>query len=215
MRPFRILAVTIAVLAMLVIAGCVRRPQQPPVPNAGALTQEFRQCTADMRAAGVRFTPLPDRLGEDGCAIIGSVRLDDIGTPVANLGAMTCPLARSFAAWVRYGVVPAARQHLGSEVVRIESYGTYACRNINGAIGGPRSQHAFANAVDIAAFVLKDGRRVTLKDGWNGGDPAMQAFLRTVRASACRRFGVVLSPDYNDAHRDHFHFDMGRGPFCR
>lgn len=37
----------------------------------------------------------------------------------------------------------------------------------------------------------------------------MQAsFLRNVHRGACEHFGTVLGPEANDAHRDHFHFDM-------
>jgi hypothetical protein len=39
--------------------------------------------------------------------------------------------------------------------------------------------------------------------------------LRALRAGACRFFDVVLSPDFNEAHRDHFHFEMGRFRACR
>jgi len=43
-------------------------------------------------------------------------------------------------------------------------------------------------------------------------------FLRAMHASACRRFGTVLGPEANEAHRNHFHFDLaergGRGNFC-
>ena len=64
-------------------------------------------------------------------------------------------------------------------------------------------------------LVLADGRRISVKDGWNGSNQE-RAFLRTIHASACKRFNTVLSPDYNAAHHDHFHFDMGgRGGFCR
>ncbi len=90
--------------------------------------------------------------------------------------------------------------------------GTYSCRTMIGAGSGKLSEHAKANAVDIAAFILSDGRRITVKDGWVGGDDG--DFLRAVRAAACRRFSTVLSPDYNAAHHDHLHFDMGGKPFC-
>jgi len=99
-------------------------------------------------------------------------------------------------------------------VVRIETFGTYACRNVNGAQAGRLSEHASANAVDVAAFILGNGRRITVKGGWNG-DAREARFLRSVRAAACRTFSTVLSPDYNAAHEDHFHFDMGGGGICR
>ncbi|MGE0699561.1 MAG: extensin family protein [Hyphomicrobiaceae bacterium] len=51
-----------------------------------------------------------------------------------------------------------------------------------------------------------------------GGPDARQLFLRTLHSSACRRFGTVLGPEANEAHRNHFHLDVadrgGRGSFC-
>ena len=71
-----------------------------------------------------------------------------------------------------------------------------------------------ANAIDIGGVHLEDGRTVTVLDGWDG--PAdEQAFLREVRDGACQLFRAVLGPDYNPAHVDHFHFDMGRWRICR
>jgi hypothetical protein len=109
----------------------------------------------------------------------------------------------------------AAREHLGQEVVRVSHFGTYACRNVNHLAGGRRSEHATANAIDIAGFVLADGQQVTVKGDWAGGNARRSAFLRALRDGACEFFDVVLSPDYNEAHHDHFHFDMGSYRACR
>ena len=90
--------------------------------------------------------------------------------------------------------------------------GSYSCRNVAGT--ARRSAHSRAEAIDIGAFVLADGRRITVKSGWNAGRDE-QEFLRTVHRSACKRFGTVLGPDYNSAHEDHFHLEHGNGSFCR
>jgi hypothetical protein len=111
--------------------------------------------------------------------------------------------------------MPAARLYLGAEVAKVETFGSYSCRNVNAAASGRLSEHAFANAVDVSGFQLADGRRVTLKQDWNSPDPGVRSFLLAIRTSACRRFKTVLSPDYNSLHADHFHLDMGRGPFCK
>ena len=181
-------------------------------------SEEFRRCAARLDEAQVRFTALPNEQRGGGCAIIDAVKLLDIGTPTANLGAMTCELAANFAAWARYAVRPAARLYLGSEVVRIDTFGTYACRDVRGTggtIAGRLSEHAHANAVDVAAFMLADGRRITVADNWHDDGPTAQ-FLHVIHDSACKRFRTVLSPDYNAAHRDHLHFDMGgKGTYCR
>lgn len=190
-------------------------PKRPQISGSPSFTSaDARQCAADLQKAGVRFTPLPNQDHGGGCSSIDSVRLLDIGTSTTNLGPMTCPLARNFAAWAQYAVRPAARQYFGQEVVRIETFGTYSCRNIYGGRSGRLSQHATSNAIDVSGFVLADGRRIMLKGGWSG-DRASQDFLRALHKSACRRFGTVLGPEYNAAHHDHFHFDMSGNGFCR
>ena len=61
--------------------------------------------------------------------------------------------------------------------------------------------------IDIAGFVLEDGRRISVLRDWND-DEEERRFLRVVRDGACGVFATVLSPDYNAAHADHFHFDQ-------
>lgn len=213
----------LAALLAALLAGCVERADRPrprralpatSLPAAGSA--EHRQCLARLDAAGVRYAPLRDEDRGGGCALRGAVQLLDIGVTVSNLGPMSCAVAVPFSAWARFAVQPAARLYLGSEIARIETYGTYACRNVRGA-GGPArlSEHSQANAVDVSAFVLADGRRLSVLSDWATQGPARQ-FLSALHQSACRRFRTVLSPDYNTAHRDHFHFDMGgSGGFCR
>jgi hypothetical protein len=202
-------------LLLLALAACGRneRPSQPEYGRvAGPSARETAQCHADLASLGVSFQVVPDRQTGPGCGLVGTVRLLDIGVPTANLGAVRCGQARAFAAWARNGVAPAAFQLLGSELRRIDTMGSYACRNVAGT--SRRSGHAIANAIDVAGFVLADGRRLTILNDWRSEDPAVRNFLQTVRRSACRRFGTVLSPDYNAAHADHLHLeDAGR--LCR
>nr|WP_137679710.1 extensin family protein [Aurantiacibacter suaedae] len=179
-----------------------------------------RACMADLGGSGARFTPLPDRYDGNGCTNLGTVQLialssDDGEMALSNIGAVTCPVSQAFAGWARYGVDRAARQILGSRLVRIETYGSYNCRNVAGT--SRRSAHATAAAIDISAFVFADGRRVSVLDDWNGGSTAERQFLRVVQTSACRRFGTVLGPEYNSAHRNHFHLEgVAEGKsFCR
>ena len=214
-----------ALIVALALGACSgdrdrRKPQRKPTPHAqlmpGITSAPIRQCLGKLAGQGVQFQPLPDRDFGGGCLAFGTVKLLDTGTPTTNLGAMTCPLASAFAGWVRYAVVPASRVWLGSEVVKVETYGTYNCRTVNGVGPNDRlSEHARSNAVDVAAFLLADGRRISVKADYRSTDAKVRGFIKAVHASACKRFATVLSPDYNAAHHDHFHLDMGRGPFCR
>jgi hypothetical protein len=206
----------LALLLLLAACGRIDRPA-PPRAAERPSTREVAQCHADLRTMGVEFRALPDRDHGGGCAVQGAVQLLDIGVPVTGITAMRCGEARAFAGWVRNAVAPAAYQMLGSELARVQGMGTYSCRRVRGVSGNPArlSGHAVANAADVGGFVLKDGRRVTVLGDWNGQSEQNRAFLRTVRASACRRFGTVLSPDYNAAHRDHLHLEDDRANFCR
>ncbi len=179
---------------------------------------EARQCLAGLGATRASFTPLPDQYFGAGCATLNTVRLsslqgDRAEFALTNLGPVACPLASAFADWARYGVDRAARQVMGSPLVRIETMGSYNCRNVAGS--ARRSAHATANAIDIAGFVLADGQRVSVLGDWSDGTAAQREFLRTVHASACKRFGVVLGPAYNAAHRNHLHVELNGSGFCR
>ena len=173
-----------------------------------------RQCLSVLAGSAVAYTPVPDRATSEGCGFDNAVDVARSSLSFNTGFRATCPLAVAWAMFETHALQPAAKRHLGQEVVRVEHLGTYSCRNLYHRDSGRRSEHATANAIDIAGFVLADGRQVTLSKDWSG-EPGRAAFLRAVRDGACRFFDVVLSPDYNEAHRDHFHLDMGRYRACR
>jgi len=205
-------------LCMLLLLGsCIPASHPPralrlPPPDD---ERAFNACLVDLAALGARVQQLPDRSWPNGCSANHAVKLVAIGIPVTNLGAVKCGMARPFVQWVQQVVQQAAQARFGSQVVKIESFGSFACRPVNNVEGGRISEHGRANAIDIAAFDLADGRRVTVKGDWNGPDDKARAFLRDLHQAACRRFNVVLGPDANSFHQDHLHFDMGSGPYCR
>lgn len=203
---------------LLLLSACAgsresRRPSRPPRAESAA---ELRQCLADLGRAGARYTLLRDRRFAGGCSAVGAVQLNSIGIPIAGLTAIKCRTAERLTRWVNEAVQSAAQAWLDARVVRIESFGTYSCRPVNNRSGARLSQHGLANAVDISAFVLADGRRITVKDGWRGGDERTRTFLRAAFRAGCRRFAIAIGPDGDGFHQDHFHFDMGpNGPYCR
>jgi hypothetical protein len=119
--------------------------------------------------------------------------------------APSCAVNIGLILWQRRVVQPAAFKHLGQRVISIEHMGSYNCRTIAGS--STPSEHATGNAIDISAFVLADGSRVTLLNHWDARD-GRSAFLQDIRDGACPLFKTVLSPDYNAAHANHFHFDQ-------
>lgn len=182
------------------------------------LRDDFPACRAVLDGGQVDYALLPRVVGGASCGYGDGVRLEPSGGGLfAPRAETSCPVGVGLFLWEKQVVAPAAMRHFGQTVRRIETFGSYACRPVRGGREGRWSEHARANAIDIAAFRLDDGRRISVAGGWAGaGEDA--AFLREVRDGACRMFATVLSPDYNALHRDHLHLDQaprGGWSFCR
>lgn len=170
-----------------------------------ALRDDVPACRAALTRSGIAHAVL-EPAGEGACRREDRTRLGDF--PLApNTPPVTCPASIALLLWQRDVLDPAAQTRLGSPIARIEHLGAYSCRRLYGRDTGPWSEHATANALDIAAFVLEDGTRISVLRDWDGEGPKAR-FLRAVRDGACDSFATVLSPDYNAAHADHLHLDM-------
>ena len=188
-------------------------------------------CQAALAQVDMRLTPVDDRVTGEHCGFTNAVRIRRTSVAVGSDFTLSCRAALSLAMWERHVLQQAAQANLGARVVRIEHLGSYACRNLYGEQGRRRSQHATADALDVAGFVLDDGRRVRVLGDWRPAPDASAnatgeatttahesgeaGFLRAVHDGACDYFDVVLGPDYNRAHSDHFHFDRGSARVCR
>jgi Extensin-like protein C-terminus len=128
---------------------------------------------------------------------------------VSPTATLACPIVSELDRWIAGAVQPAAMRWFGSPVAEITQISAYSCRGMNGNSRASISEHAFGNALDIAAFTLADGRRITVKNGWRGL-PEEQGFLRDVQAAACDQFSTVLAPGSNVYHYDHIHVDLMR-----
>ena len=164
-----------------------------------------------IEAVAIRDNPL-----KKGCGWTNSVRVSSVGDAKLPVDTLSCQAAAALALWMTHEVQPLAQSMLGQRVASVQHMGTYSCRNI---IGNPfwkdmRSEHATANAIDISGFKLENGQSLSVLKDWRG-DGREAAFLRAVHKGACRYFRVALGPDFNRAHRDHFHFDRGILSTCR
>ena len=169
-----------------------------PLPGA-FIRAVFRALFATPRA------PAAPRLGPaqgNSVSAFGPVAMK----PAATLA---CPIVSALDRWLADSVQPAAQRWFGARVVEIKQISAYSCRGMNGNPNAHISEHAFGNALDIAAFTLADGRRITVKGGWRGM-PEEQGFLRDVQATACQQFNTVLAPGSNAYHEDHIHVDLMR-----
>lgn len=169
-------------------------------------------CRQALDSSPLRYMALADSEPQANCTLQNTVRVAGSEVRLSNSFIATCPLAAAFAMFEQHGLQPAAQKVFGEPVVLIEHVGSYACRSIAGS--QRQSQHASANALDIVGFRLRDGRRISVQRDWQQQGEEGR-FLRLVQKAACDSFNTTLGPEYNAAHRDHFHVDMGLFRMCR
>ncbi len=233
-RRSRVPQTILAVLVLGGIAFAFRQGLVPPLLNPlpaldlgranpwlvdwrlASLKYDSALCRRVLVAPHIQAAAIADSPPKDGCGWTNAVRMSTAGGVRAGFDKVTCEAAAALALWLQYDLQEVAQQNLGQRVVAVQSFGTYSCRNIIGAKfwKSRRSEHATANAIDIGGFTLADGRHISVRSQWRGQGPEAR-FLRAAHASACRYFRVVLGPDYNREHEDHFHFDRGIGWLCR
>ena len=178
------------------------------------LQEDPALCEAALHTSTLRYTHQADSAADAKCPLTNTLRIQGGDVALSSSFLSSCRLAVAYALFDIHQLQPAAQSVFGQKVTQVDHLGSFACRNIYNRSEGRLSQHATANALDIAGFRLADGRRISvLKDWKDDGDDGR--FMRLVRDGACQQFNTVLSPDYNAAHRNHFHLDMGRWRVCR
>lgn len=164
----------------------------------------------------LEYLPLEDYTPVAGCPLTNVVRITRSQSTYNSPFTVTCPLAVAWVMFEHHQLQPLAQEHMGSPVTRIDHFGSFACRNIYHRDSGRRSQHATANALDIANFRLENGEQISVLRHWDStAAPAKASFLREAHGAACGYFGTVLGPDYNQPHENHFHLDGSGFGFCR
>jgi hypothetical protein len=165
------------------------------------------KCFALLSRSEIAFDRQQYPLNDRGCGFEDGVMLRKQSVNYGGGVLLRCPMAASLVLWERHVLQQEAERVMKKKVRAVRSIGTFSCRNVNHRKEGRLSQHATANAIDISSFTFEDGSTATLLKDWNNAERG--EFLKAVRDGACRFFGGVLSPDYNAAHANHFHFDMG------
>jgi hypothetical protein len=171
-------------------------------------------CREALKTAGqLRVTPLADRRIKGECVFQNVMRTDVSPVSFSPHVTATCGVTAALY-WYQGQLAAAAQTYMNSRLVRVTQLGTYACRNVNNMQDGRLSQHATANAIDIAGFHFANGRTVSVLRDY-GKDTPEGRFLDAAHDQACGVFNVVLGPRYNRLHADHFHLDMGGFLMCR
>ncbi|HVY36894.1 MAG TPA: extensin family protein [Polyangia bacterium] len=203
--------VAIAGLSLAAVALAEAAPVPPPrAPTPPA------DCRETLRDGGVKLSGWPLRPSQmpngvlceapDGVAVRRGPVLRY--QPAARVN---CAFAQRLIQFERI-VDEEARAVLRSRVRAIVQLGTYNCRRM-AAYPDLVSEHSFANAIDVAAFLLADGRRVDVERDWVPANhpaprPASQFLRRLTRRLFDEKvFSVVLTPSYDKHHKNHLHLD--------
>lgn len=185
-------------------------------PKLAVLRRDFALCQSVLTAPHIEASAVPDQAMKNGCGWTNGVKFSMAGGARLGVEPITCELAAAVTLWIEYEVQPAAMAAFGKRVSAIEDMGTFDCRNIvgNSVWRDVRSQHATANALDLASFTLADGHKISVLKDWATKGPD-SAFLHTIKGRSCGYFRVSLGPDFNEAHKNHFHFDRGPMWTCK
>ena len=195
------------------------RPEPRPrrIERAGREQQQVRAKGAlcgDPDIQGERIGLVKGELAA--CGLSAAVRVRSVsGVALSQRSIMDCPTAEALKSWIDTTAKPTLRREGGGlKGLRVAAH--YACRTRNNQPDGRISEHGRGKAIDISAFVLRDGSQISVLKGWDAR--ATSKLMRRLHAEACGPFGTVLGPEADRHHKDHIHFDTashGNGPYCR
>jgi len=195
-----------ALLALILAAGLAGCGERAPRRDSAS----GRACLMALSDRGVRYESRGELSDSSQCGIVNAVAMRGSAADFDRPATLDCQTALALDDFDRTVVQPAAQRYLGGPVTRMRVLSAYRCTRVNGS--GRLSEHARGRAIDIAAFSTPRGT-VTVKDDWRDPGPRGQ-FLRAVARGACQKFGVVLTPNTNRDHHDHFHLDSGPHHLC-
>lgn len=175
-------------------------------------------CAIDPHSFG-KVESVPDFTEASGCGGRNVYRVYEIsGISFSQPALVRCEVADTLAEWIANTIQPRAKAIFGQTVKSFKIAASYACRPRNNVRGAKLSEHGLANAIDIAAFTLADGREINVQNDWYSGPAENRSFLRAIRSEACGPFHTVLGPGSDAEHHDHIHLDLqkerGGGPYC-
>jgi len=193
--------------------GPVRAPPAATAPAEGQPAAEpevpaLSECRLRLTAELAVIEPLPPLVGPGQCGADDVVQLDAIITKdngrvvITPPATLRCPMAEAVVNWVRDEVAPAAVE-FGAPLRGIANFASYECRGRNRIVGALLSQHGLANALDVRALLLGNGKAVELTD------PAVKKNVRErLKQASCARFTTVLGPGSDGYHENHIHLDL-------
>ena len=141
----------------------------PDVWSDREIAKAQRQCRAILRKVKAKLAPT-DPIKRGPCGDAAPYRLTSLGTkhrvvfkPAAVLN---CPMIQALDVWLRKGLQPLAKRHLGGPITQVSVMSSYSCRNAYGRKKTRLSEHGKANALDIGGFRTRQGVTAFLLADW-------------------------------------------------
>jgi hypothetical protein len=114
------------------------------------------------------------------------------------------------------------------DIIEAVHFSVYRPPTPKAVANGPGRRHSGALAIDIGFFKTRDGKKIDVEKDFHGrigqkpcgpkatpttGLPSEATTLRSLvcEAADAQLFNVMLTPDYNWPHRNHFHFEVTAG----
>jgi hypothetical protein len=186
------------------------RPRPAEIPgdqSRQSTTAQSSQCQQQL-AGLAEFRAMPPITGPGECVADDVVALDSVLLPdkhrvvLSPSAVLRCPMAETVTHWLRDDVAPIIAT-LGTSLRGVETLDSFVCRRRNYASGGKISEHGRANALDVRALKLADGRTIGLADV-----QVSKSLRENLRQSACLRFTTVLGNGADAYHESHVHLDL-------
>lgn len=170
-------------------------PTEPePVPDKWSdqeIIAALEQCLALLAPLAAHIdVSKPIRDGQCGSAAV--VQLKRVGATfpvdISPPATLNCRMVVKLHEWVETSLQSAARETFNAPVRRLVNASGYTCRNRYGsrAATAKISEHAFANALDVSAIVLADGRSVDVLSNWGKTERDLRA-IAEAKAEAERQ----------------------------
>lgn len=206
LRPVAIILPPPVVIPKIVIPKIV-----PPTEVAPNVADD--NCLQQLHAQGAEFTIAADTVDDGLCHVYNPVHLTSViaqkhAVKLPEAPLLNCKYALQLSKWLRESAAPILAAQTSSSLEKISTGPGFQCRGRNGDASAKMSEHGYGNAVDISSFQLANGKVIIVQDAINP-DAADFPILHGLRSSACGYFTTVLGPGSNEAHKTHFHFDMG------
>jgi len=197
----------------------------PPAEDGLAVASRYAgldraACEGELHRRKIVFTRVEEARG-----VVAPLRLDGPLSGVkfrSNLGAKAarvspydiydCRLVLSLDDFARV-----LAKHDVVEVVHLSVWRPVSSKTV---LKGPGRRHTGALASDAAIFKLADGKTLSVEKDFHGrigakpcpaSESASELRKIACEANQARLFNVLLTPDYNWAHRNHFHLEVTAG----